>query len=409
MNLNEAIKWLESKRKFKAKTNIDNMYKAMSMLGNPEKKFKTIHVTGTNGKGSVSHFLSETIAQFSSVGLFTSPYIIKFNERIQINNKMISDLDLLKYILWGQEFEKKYLAKTGETFSFFELLTIIVYQYFADQKVMYAIIEVGIGGLLDATNVVNSELAIITSIGYDHQAQLGNSLKEILSQKLGILKENKTLVTGVSGFSGFIKRYVKNKKGNVVFLKPKDTQIINPFPLTFTYQKELYHSLMQGLYQAKNASLAILALKKMFPNLEEKIIKKGIQKAVNPGRFEVVRKEPFVILDGAHNLLGIKSLIKSLKVIFKDKKLTIIFTAMKDKPYLKMIKLLKRAFADVVLTSLDYHRAIDEYNQSLEKSFKIIKDPQKAYDYAYEKLDKDDVLVITGSLYFVSFMRKYII
>lgn len=406
MKVKEAINWLETKPRFKEKVSLDKMKNALKILDHPEKNFKAIHITGTNGKGSVAKFLSNTLKTNYKVGLFTSPYIVKFNERIQINNEFIKDEDLLEYILWAKDFDDKYFSKYQDNFSFFELLTLIAIKYFNDQNVDYAIIEAGIGGKLDSTNVIDSKISVITSVGIDHVDQLGETLEEILEQKLGIVKEEGVLFTAIKDFNDVIDNTILNKNAKVKYIT-NNFEIINEYPLEFKYNDLTYKPNLQGLYQINNAMLAIEVLK--YLNQDKKVIIKGINETINPGRFEIIKTNPTIILDGAHNFEAIKKLTESLKLMFPNKKINILFTAMGDKPYIKMVKRLKETTPYVYLTQLTLPRALKNFNEDVFKGLKVYEKPLEAFLTIKETLDVDDILVITGSMYLVSEIRNYIL
>lgn len=317
---------------------------------------------------------------------------------------MISDLELLEYLTFMKNFILDYEKKTSESFTFFEIMTLMAFKYFSDKKVKYAIIEAGIGGTLDSTNIVKPVLSIITSVGRDHEKQLGNTLESILNNKLGIVKKDAPLITGVEGFDDHIKAYAKNINTKVYFLDLNEINILNAYPLKFTFKGITYTPKLQGLYQTKNASLAVMAVNYLLPNLSSDIIQKGINEAFNPGRFEIVKTNPYIILDGAHNYEGTKALVNSILNVFPNKKIKVLFSAMHDKEYLKMLDLLSQLTEDITITRLDYHRVFDIESLCYHK----IKDPIEAYNTLTNNLKKEEVLLITGSLYFVSFIRKYL-
>ncbi len=402
--LTELISWVENRPRFKDKVSLDKLRKCALALGNPQDDFKVIHITGTNGKGSTAQFIYSILKNETTVGLFISPYILKFNERIQVNGSMISDRELFHYLTFMKNFIIKYEEKEDESFTFFEIMTLMAFKYFSDKKVEYAIIEAGIGGILDSTNIVKPILTIITSLGKDHEKQLGNTLESVLKNKLGIVKKGAPLITGVEGFDKLIKAYVKTVSTKAYFLDLKDINILNKYPLKFTFKGVTYQPKLQGIYQTKNASLAVMAINYLLPNLSVNVIQKGIMEAFNPGRFEIVKTDPYIVLDGAHNYEGTKALVNSVLNIFSNKKIKVLFSAMHDKEYLKMLDELSKLTEDVTITRLDYHRVFDI--ESLE--YHKIKDPIEAYNTLISNLKKDEVLLITGSLYFVSFIRNYL-
>ena len=196
-NIIDAVAWIEHQVKFKPKTDLDRMRAAANALGNPQNAYKIIHVGGTNGKGSVVSYISTILAKHMKVGTYTSPYILKFNERIKVNLDMIPDDLLLNYINQMFDFNESFKHSYGETLSFFELVTLIAFLYFKDQRVEIVVLEVGLGGLLDATNIVTPIASVITTIGFDHMQQLGNTLESIAYNKLGIVKPHIPLFTAV--------------------------------------------------------------------------------------------------------------------------------------------------------------------------------------------------------------------
>lgn len=399
--LETLIHWVENRPRFKEKVDLKKMEAVAAALGNPQTLFKSIHITGTNGKGSTAHFLHTILSKQYKVGLFTSPYIIKFNERIQINDTMIPDAVLTIYLSQMKTFIEAYEQATDESFTFFEIMTLLAFQYFHDEAVDYAIIEVGIGGTLDSTNIIDPVLSIITSIGMDHENQLGNTLLSILDNKLGIVKPNKPLITAVEGFDEVIKAHCQQKQSDVFFLKEAMITIKQTYPLTFTFEHHTYQPKLQGLYQAKNASLAIMAANYLEPKLPITIVKQGIKEAFNPARFEVISDNPIIILDGAHNEQAMTTLIQSVQKIFTDKPIKVLFACMQDKPFDKMLDIIHTITDDITLTTIDYHRAlhIDGLN------YKKIEDPQRAFQTLKETLNQE-VLLVTGSLYFVSYIRS---
>lgn len=407
MKINKLIAWLESKQKSKPKTNLDKMINALDMLDNPQYNYKTVHITGTNGKGSTSKFISEILSQRYKVGLFTSPYIVKFNERIQVNNIPVEDSVLEEYISWAQEFEKEFETKYNDTFSYFELLTIISFKYFSDIKVDYAVIEVGIGGLLDSTNVLKSDLCIITSVGLDHKEQLGDTIEDILYQKTGILKSGGLLLTGLKNYKETIDKYALKFGGNVKYIDYNDYELVDYIPLKIMYKNNLYTSNLLGLYQINNLITAIEAINILEPSFTSELIAIGAIKATNPGRFELVKNEPSVILDGGHNLEAIKALLKSVKEMFENKKTYILFTSFKDKPFDEMLNELSNYTNNIYLTSLNFPRAKTDFT-GLEVRYEVIIDPVDAYKHILSIADNEDLIVVTGSMYLVSEIRKYI-
>ena len=410
--LQDAIIWIESQVKFKPKADLSRMYEAVNKLGNPEKSYKIIHVAGTNGKGSVCSYLSNILVNHYKVGTFTSPYIIQFNERIKVNLEMISDADLLIEINEIYDFNVAFQNSYGESLSFFELITLMALKHFKKSGCEVVVLEVGIGGLLDATNVVDSDLAIITSIGFDHMQTLGNTLESIAYNKLGIVKKATPLIAAVD--ESLTDQFMKHaaEQGSFIHLiKDEDLLILNENPLQFTYEYHTYESGLLGLHQAKNAALAIAAINYLFKKIQIKEIKAGIKKTTWPGRVEIISENPLVILDGAHNTHGVDALVKTMQAYYKDKNIHVLFCAMADKDYKQMLESLSSIAKTMHVTHFDYKRvsALEDLLSHTPHPYKYAhKDAIDAYLHLIE-IYKDDVILITGSLYFISLIRAHIL
>ncbi|MCU0105055.1 bifunctional folylpolyglutamate synthase/dihydrofolate synthase [Acholeplasma vituli] len=409
----EAIAWIEHQVKFKPKTDLNRMRAAALALGNPQDAYKIIHVGGTNGKGSVVSYLSTILSKQMKVGTYTSPYILKFNERIQVNLEMIPDADLLVYINEIHDFNETFHQSYGETLSFFELVTLIAFKYFKDQKVDLVVLEVGLGGLLDATNICNPIASVITNIGFDHMQQLGNTLESIAFNKLGIVKPNIPLFTSVD--EALIPQFeatCKSLNAPLISITDKHYVIESNEPLEFIYEYHYYQPRLQGLYQAKNATLAISVVNYLFPKTPIRMIKEGIHETAWPGRFEVFSKHPVVILDGAHNRHGIEALCKSIESMYPNRHIHSLFCAMSDKETEIMLNRVSSISDSVTLTHFDYKRTAELsilLEQTHHKNKKAIENPKEAFESILSDATSDDVIIITGSLYFVSYIRPYLI
>lgn len=411
--LSDAISWIESRTRYSLKLNLDKMNMALKLLGNPEKSFKSIHIAGTNGKGSVSSYLSNILKnRFDKVGLYTSPYVIDFNERIQINNKSIDNSTLLYYINYIYRFNEEF-SKKEEPLSFFELTTLIAFLYFKDVGVDIAVIEVGLGGRLDATNVVNPLLSVITYIGKDHMAQLGSTYKAIAKEKLGIVKEGVPFIS-FEPKESILKLFIDkmDEMGSTFYhvtnaSKPK---YIDNY-LEFRFLNKTWHTPLYGSYQVLNASLSIASiyvLNEVYGfDISDDMIELGLKATKLACRFEKI--EDNVIIDGAHNTSAIESFLKSVRDI-TDKKLLIVYGAMKDKDYKTILKVIEKYTDKVVLTKVNYPRACNPkilYDLIEVDNKSYFNDYKDAIDYALS--DKDRLVLIIGSLYLSSDARKYIL
>lgn len=412
-HIEDAVAWIEHQVKFKPKTDLDRMRAAALALGNPQEAYKIIHVGGTNGKGSVVSYISTILNKHMKVGTYTSPYILKFNERIKVNLEMIPDDALLNYINQMVSFNESFSATYGETLSFFELVTLIALLYFKDQKVDIMVLEVGLGGLLDATNIVTPIASVITNIGFDHMQQLGNTLESIAYNKLGIVKPSIPLFTSVD--NELIPQFEAAclEKGSKLYhIHDGLIQIESSEPLQFSYEYHHYITGLQGLYQAKNAALAIAVVNYLFPKIPIRSIKEGVHETVWPGRFEVLSRNPLVILDGAHNRHGMNALVSSVQAMYPNRIVHSLFCAMADKETSLMLEMISSISSSVTVTHFDYKR-VAELSVLLEQTphpyKRAIEDPVVAVETLIKDAKPEVIVVITGSLYFVSFIRPYLL
>ncbi len=411
--LDDAQRWIESVHRFGDKYDLKRMEIACEMLDHPEKAFKSIHIGGTNGKGSTLTYLKHIYLNAGySVGTYTSPYILRFNERITLNNEEISDKELLKYINIIYEFDKTYLSIHHDQISFFELVTLISFLYFKDTLPDIALIEVGLGGTLDATNVIIPEAAIITNIGFDHMHVLGNTLESIAKNKLGIVKNTIPLFTNYSQSELDTLFHSTTQKQNSPLYHLKNAplkDITLGHPTKFTFMDERYSLSMAGHHQVENAALALYAATELSQlgvfSITEKALKEGIKTAFWPGRFEIFNN---IVIDGAHNIEGLTRCFEAVKAYYPNKTINALFTVMKDKDTQGMLNLLEEHVDALYITEIPYPRcekaAFLETLSNHRNKYRF-NDFHEAFEKAKPKND-NEVLIVTGSLYFISEIRK---
>lgn len=397
----EAIQVIESKRH--NHSDLNKLKEIMNELNNPQDAIKSIHIAGTNGKGSTTDFIRSILQSVGyKVGTFTSPYLISHHDRIRINNVNIDDKRLLEYINQTKKYWDTY------DLNMFDIDMMIASLYFKDENVDFAIFEVGMGGRLDATNVLNHPLiSVITNIGKDHMQFLGDTLEKIAYEKAGIIKESIDCVTA-SDSKECIHVFESVCKSNHSKLIHIDSieNIKNENGISFDYKNIRYHLKSNASYQCKNASLAIEVIhqlnNKKIVNISDEQLMNGICNTEWAGRFEVMRKDPLIIIDGAHNEHGISALVDSLKGYENIK---IIFSCLADKNGKEMLSKLMQISSDITVCDFDFYRA--DSSKRLAEGFdvKTEKDYQKAI---MEALNHKGTLVISGSLYFVSIVRKYL-
>ncbi len=404
------------------KFDLSKLRRALDVLGNPEKSFRTVHVTGTKGKGSVCTFISHILKESGhKVGLFTSPHLISPRERIQINNNMISeeDLSLSTGVI------KKYIDESkGEKFSFFELYFLIAMIYFKNNGVDFAVLEVGLGGRCDATNVVDSEISVITPISYDHMDVLGEEIEKIAGEKAAIIKKtNKACFTSPQRPSVMevIERKCK-KEGVALKVVGKDILFENVHYMDketifdVTGLKETYKNCtisMVGKFQVTNSTLGIGVCEALIDdNGREEAIKKAIYEAFIPGRLELISKSPSILIDGAQNEESAKKLKYSVEHYFKYDRLILLLGVSKDKDIKGICKELVPIADEVVITRAQNERAADPSiirGFVREKPAHVTGDVKEALGVALTKARKNDLILATGSFFVIGEIRKLIL
>jgi dihydrofolate synthase/folylpolyglutamate synthase len=417
-NVIELINYIENLKKLKKKTNLNHMQSLCDFFSNPEKDLKIIHVAGTNGKGSVSSYIENILRENGyNVGKFTSPYVLVFNERIAYNGVNISDQDLLKYgnyiISKFEEMEKLEIYKP----SFFEFMTLLAFLYFSKQKDLdYAIIEVGIGGLLDVTNIIEKPvLTITTSISLDHQNVLGETIEEIARQKLGILKEGVPhIALFQEGLENIFYEEALKKNVPLFFVRKEDFKEIKvSLGVTeFEYLANSYKVKLLGYHQAYNAALAILATKTMeekgLISLDKAKVQKGLEQTYWPGRLEIISENPLILVDGAHNIAGIESLVNFIKEVKGDKKVIVYFAVSSNKAKDQMILKLDEVADEIVFSEFHYQRS-DQAINLIDYSHLKNKRIASFEEIELKKINNTDpnsLILFTGSLYYVSEVIK---
>lgn len=411
-NINEAKDYILNRRNSKGIHSLEKIRLLLDRFDNPQDKIKVIHIAGTNGKGSTTKMISQVLAKSYKVGTFTSPYIKEINENIAVNGKAISDSDFL-YLINKLKNHIDDLEDKGYYLTYFEILTAMMYLYFYEKNIDIAIVETGLGGLLDATNIIKKPLAsVITSISKDHMNILGDTLEGIAYQKAGIIKENSPVF--IYSQEESIYKVIKEKAdlchSKVFTFSREEVNIkesndkINIFD--FRNYKDVEISLL-GIHQIYNASLSLMVLdyfKDEF-KLDEKTIKEEIYKAKNPGRLSLISHNPRVLVDGSHNREAIDSLIKSLNT-FNYQRLIVGFSVLKDKEYAYIIDRLTEIADELIITSIDSPRAFEirELRKIVKEKFPkviAIEDNKKAYNYAKEIAGPKDLIIWCGSLYLI--------
>ena len=410
MTIQDCMNYIHETTWLGSKPGLSRIRELLERLGNPQKKLKFIHVVGTNGKGSVSAMLSLALEkQGYKVGTFVSPYIVSFNERIQINRAHISDDDLCKTVEKVMPFAEEMEDHPTE----FELITAVGFEYFKNKGCDIVVLEAGMGGALDSTNVIDAPVvSVFTAIGLDHKEQLGNTVPDIARTKAGILKKGTEAV--FNGEERSARPVIKQECEKLGIpltivcyrnLKIKETNI---FGSTFNYKDVLDMKVgLPGIHQIDNALTvmeAAWALNRQGVFLGEEAVRYGIENVKWPARFEVLSKEPLMIFDGAHNVNGVMRLRENIINYFRDKKLVILMGVMADKNYQEMLSLILPYCKKLYTVTPDNPRALPAEELATEARKRGVEacpvsispeDLQKIKD----SLTEDDVFLMMGSLY----------
>jgi dihydrofolate synthase / folylpolyglutamate synthase len=429
----EAVNWIESLKKFGIKPGLERMEWVLEQLGNPERRLKFVHIAGTNGKGSTLQYIFSVLRKAGyTVGTYISPAMGGITNRIQCNGLDISESDFASLVD-----EIKGYAKELENTSFgalteFEVTTLVAIVYFA--RIAYpdlVVWETGLGGRLDCTNVVFPLVSVITNVSFDHMNILGNTLEEIAVEKAGIIKNGVPVATAVEDecVQHVIKETALKKNAPIYQLRyefgyERLTDLTNPHKMgenfhfngLFSSYRDLNIPLV-GEHQIKNASLAIMALEilrqfyAVYFSAEDLLA--GLQTAQWPGRFEIKQKDPYLILDGAHNIEGADALCKTFNERFPGRKAKLLFSALADKDVSGLVKRFSTISDEVIVTKLEHDRAADptdlemHFRDTIElNSVTCLPDWRLAINEWLSNRSPDDILLASGSLYFITDIRR---
>ena len=424
MNYTQAVNFIENAAMFGIKLGLANIKKLLELIGNPQEGMKIIHVSGTNGKGSVCSYITNILMEAGyKTGMFTSPYLEKFTERMQVNLKNIPNDKVVEYVEILKEKIDIMVSEGYNHPTFFELNTAMTLMYFKEAGCDAVVLEVGLGGRYDSTNIISNPIvSVITTIGYDHVAILGDTLGEIAYQKAGIIKKNRPVAIygDMSEDAISVIKWVAGENMSEVILS--DNSQIKNIEITDTGYMFDYRDVksieinMMGQHQVKNACLAVDAAsiisENSLPILEKEIIS-GLKKTRWPGRVEMLNDSPLIICDATHNPQGAEVLRSALDERFKDRKIVYLMGVMKDKSYEKMAEIvLKDAYAVITVTP-DWHRALDarilldtvkKYCENAYAGDTI----KEAMETALKLAGSDGIICSFGSLYYVADIKNFV-
>lgn len=423
MNYDEALAALHAIPRRNKEENLNRMERLMAILSDPRKQLRLIHVAGTNGKGSISRMLEEVLSVSGyRTGLFTSPYIFDFRERIQIDNVMISREAVVHYY--------ESVLKASDTLtregwgmpSEFEFVTAMALLYFKDQDVDLAIIEVGIGGLYDATNVISPILSVISSINFDHTNLLGNTLESIARHKAGIIKGSPCVSSSQHPeVRKVLNERAKSVSSELIFFSTRDMRFLEMegtkqrVRYEFRHREPLTVTLsLLGIHQMINAGVVLRALEVLknlgYGRITDEHVIKALALVRWPGRMEVIQEEPLVIIDGAHNMDGAINLRESMEFYFPGRKIILILGILKDKDVDAISHVLSSNTKKTICITPDYYRAMEarELMSLMDSSVDLVQAVSfpEAVDLALKAYERGDVILASGSLYTISDMER---
>jgi dihydrofolate synthase/folylpolyglutamate synthase len=414
----ECLQTMFALRRFGIKLGLATIRRMLAGLGDPHRRFKSIHIAGTNGKGSVASGLAAVLRRSGyRVGLYTSPHLVRFNERIQVDGEDIGDEDVVRLYR-----RVRRVLPAGREPTFFEFTTAMALDEFCRRNVQWAVIETGMGGRLDATNVITPELAVITNISLEHREYLGDTIAAIAFEKAGIIKRRKPVVTGVAQPSAFaVLEQTAGKKSAPLFRLGTHFRVRRHPEGTFTYHgtENVWRGLrtgLQGDYQVRNAAIVLAAcelLRKKAPLITVDAIREGLLNNRWPGRLELVGRKPDVIFDGAHNLEGARQLGRFLSKNAAGRRLTLVVGILDDKPYAAMLRHLVPLAEHVVVTRARIDRALPPETLAAEvrkmnPKVAVIPQVAEALKHAVHTAGPEDLVLVAGSLYVVGEARAAI-
>ncbi len=424
MNYEEVLNKIHSFGRFGSRLGLERMRTLLDLLNNPQDGMKIIHVAGTNGKGSVCRNIYSVLqTQGYKTGLYTSPYLERFTERIEFNGKEIGEKKLIEHA--GLVFQKAHemIEKGFDSPTEFEIVTAIAFNYFKEMRMDYLVLEVGLGGRGDATNIINHPMvSVITTISFEHMEYLGDTLGKIAFEKSGIIKNECPVVTSVTEPEALevIKGICHERHcaltqvpfNNISNIKAS----LEKYSFDFSFEDVACSNIeigMLGMHQIENAATAITVIESMRNQgvrIEQEAISRGLKSSIQKGRFEIISKKPLILIDGAHNLEGMRALKNTISQLFINKKILLCIGLMKDKRAQEIMDVLSPLVQEVIVTEPENDRKMSACElRSLIEKYKItshpIPDIIEACEYAMTRSSDFDAIIFTGSLYLIGKVR----
>jgi dihydrofolate synthase/folylpolyglutamate synthase len=419
-----AIEYLESHIDLGMKPGLNRMVELLEMMGHPEAGYPIVHVAGTNGKTSTSRLITVILAAHGlNTGTFTSPHLERIEERIGVNGRTSTSEEFAQAVSDVAGFADLFQQRTGDSPSYFELTAAMAFAWFSENSVDAAVVEVGLGGRLDATNAADAEVAVVTGIDFDHTEILGTTIEAIATEKLGIVKPGSMLVTGSMPEDAIrVARATASELGATHYEFEKDFRIegsdrgVGGWLVSINGTRGDYEDVflpLRGRHQIANLAVAVAASEALLGGpLDDEVLRSGVAAVTSPGRLELVASSPLVLIDGAHNPQGMRALAASLTEEFANQSWVLVMSSMKDKDLTQIVPQLKGRIRSAIATEVgsSRSRSADDLAAVLESSLEVpveaVPDPAAALARAREVAGPEGAVLVTGSLYLVGAIRS---
>jgi dihydrofolate synthase / folylpolyglutamate synthase len=410
----ESLEYLYGLERFGSVFGLDNISRLLGSLGDPHRSFPSIHIAGTNGKGSVATMISSILKEAGyRVGKYTSPHLVSFTERITVNEEEITEKDVA--LLTGRIRESAARRYPGGFYTFFDFTTAMAFEYFRTKKVDIAVVETGLGGRLDSTNILEPVISVITNVSFDHMGELGNTISKIAGEKAGIIKKGIPVITGARRKAREVIEQTAGDNKSTVYTLGREFSFRKSGRGRMSY-RGLERTMkgisvnLSGDHQLANAAIALCAadvLNGIGYNIGEDPVRSALSSVIWPGRLETVRETPLIIFDGAHNASGVRALRHFIRTQYRDRRKIMIFGVMRDKEYRKMLESLDTCIDLAILTRPRTDRALDTaIMKNVAHNSVIAKDMKSALTRARHIAGDKDLILVTGSLYTIGEARQ---
>lgn len=412
----DSLRYLYSLEKLGSVFGLDNISRLLGSLGDPHRSFRSVHIAGTNGKGSVATMIACILkAAGYRVGKYTSPHLVSFTERITVNEEEVTEEEVA--LLAGHMRKRADRECPGCPYTFFDFTTAMAFEYFRRKKVDIAVVETGLGGRLDSTNVIEPLASVITNVAFDHMKELGGTLTQIAGEKAGIIKKGVPVITGARRRALEVIEKAAGENGSTVYALGRDFSFRKSGEKKLSYRgparvlKDIAINL-NGDHQLSNAALSLAAIDtvaRLGYSVADDHIRQGLSSVVWQGRLEMVREKPLVILDGAHNASGVRALRRFIRTNYRDRRKVMVFGVMRDKQYRKMLESMNDCVDLAILTRPRIDRALDAaVMKNVARNSIVTTDTKSALREARQIAGERGLILVTGSFYTIGEAKQAI-